>query len=548
MSGVKETPRQKMIGMMYLVYTAMLALNVSAEILEAFKIVNSTTVETNSNFEKKLNDTYNAFEAQMVNDSASTVQYYQKAKQIRQLSDDLVNYLIDVRSTLIEKGCGQDEAFMTNGQVDQEKLRNVSLDSLKKIDDMSNCVNYLVPAEGKGEADVMIEKFAAYKSAFSSILDPKDVEAVKFGIDTDKEYYSKEKKVNVSWAQYYFGSSVLAADVVILNGFIQEVRNTEFEIISKLRSHIGATDFKFNAVEARVIPKKTNVFKGEEYEAEILVIAYDSMESPNVLYRMGAKEWNEGMEAGANQVQIQEAGKSILRIGTGGYSYGSQSYAGVIKIQTPAGDVKSYPFASEFFVQEASATISADQLNVFYQGLQNPITISVPGVPAEQISCNIKGAATIQKKGSGKWDVKPTAASGEVIIDAVVTENGKSRTMTSKSFRIKPLPKPSAYIAGKQDGEKVSKNAIVKNGTIEVKMPEDFIFGGINYTVKSFEVYYQKKGGYSDSKTVQGATIPSDILSLIEKMPTNSVLTIMNIKAIGPGGEQKANSLNISIY
>lgn len=549
MAGAKETPRQRMIGMMYLVLTAMLALNVSIEILEAFKVVNATTVETNVNFEKKVNELYSAFESQMAIDSSSTAEYFFKAKEAKKLSDDLVNYFIDVRSRLIETACGEDKAYLDTetGLVDKEKLKNVSLDSLSKIDDMSKSVNFFLPATGTGEAEVMIEKINEYKTAIKTLVKPEDQNKLKMSLDTDRKYYSSAKKRELPWADYYFGSSVLAADVVIINGFIQEVRNMEFDILSRLRSYIGATDFKFNTVEARVIPKKTNVFRGEEYEAEILVIAYDSTNSPDVHYRLGAKEWNDNMEIGSNTVQIQDKGKSILRMGTSGFSFGSQTYAGVIKIQSPDGIVKDYPFSSEFFVQESAANISADELNVFYRGLQNPITISVPGVSSDLVSCNIKGPAKISKISAGRWNVEPTGT-GEVVIDALITEAGKLKTISSKTFRIKPLPAPSAYIAGKQDGDRVSKNLIAKNSTIEVKMPEDFLFGNITYTVKSFDVNYQKKGGYSDVKTVQGSVIPSDVLSAIDGMPTNSVLTIMNIRAIGPSGEQRANSLNITIY
>lgn len=551
MAGVKETPRQKMIAMMYLVYTAMLALNVSVEILDAFKVVNATTVETNSNFEKKLNDTYASFEAQMATDSAGTVEFFNKAREAKKLSDDLVEYLIDVRGRLIVAACGQDKAFMdpVTKQVDPEKLRNVSLDTLKKIDDMSICVDFFVPATGKGgEAAVMIEKFKQFKDEIKTLLKPEDAEKIKWGLDTDKKYYSKLKKIELPWADYYFGSSVLAADVVILNGFIQEVRNMEFDVLSKLRSYVGATDFKFNTVEARVIPKKTTIFKGEEYEAEILVIAYDSTESPTVLYRTGAKEWNDGMAAGANEIQIKEKGKSVLRLGTGGFSYGSQSYAGVIKIQTPDGEIKDYPFSSEFFVQPSSANISADKLNVLYRGLKNPISVAVPGIAAELVSCRIKsGNADISKVAAGVYNVEPKGAA-DIELEAIVTENGKSRSLTSKVFRVKPLPTPQASIAGVTEGA-VSKNKILQAGKIEVKMGDDFLFEGITYTVKEYEVMYQKGGGYIEYEKVSGGALPQKVKDIINGLSRNAPLVIQGIKAVGPGGvEYKAAPLSVKVY
>lgn len=547
MAGAKETPRQKMIGMMYLVLTAMLALNVSVEILEAYKVVNATSVETNINFEKKIADTYASFEALYTIDSTNTAEWYNKALETKRISDKMVDYMVDVRNRLTIAVDGKNKAFYNSetGQVDKEKLSNVPLSELGGLDNTSVCVNFFI---NNGEAKKLIEEINAFKTDIVKMVKPEDRSKVKIGLDTDKTYWSEAKKQNVSWSEYYFGSSVFAADVVLLNGFIQEIRNVEFDVLSKLRSYVGATDFKFNTVEARVIPLKTNVFKGEEYQAEILVVAYDSTQTPDVLFKTGAKEWKSDYESSAIEVKVKERGKSILKLGTSGYSYGSQSYAGVIKIKSPSGELKDYPFSSEFFVQESSANISADKLNVFYNGLENPVTVSVPGISSDLISCDIKGPGKIVKTGSGRYNVIPSAKSGDIQLTVSISEHGKSKSISSKTFRVKDLPTPASYIAGVGDGGTISKNKIASNPKVEVKMPEDFLFSGIVYSVKGFDVIYSKPGGYQGRESITGSELNREVIQAIEKMSRNSSFMITNIKAVGPGGEQRAASMNITVF
>jgi len=546
MSGAKETPRQKMIGMMYLVLTAMLALNVSKEIIHAFVSVNESMVTTNKNFDEKLEDTYTKFQNIAATDVAAK-QWYEKAIEARNYSDSLVEYLIDVRSEVILKTEGKKNEYYYNeetGEVNMDSLRNVPLGDLTKIDDYSTPSNYFL-GEGDllpGEAKTMKEKFALYRKDMVQLVKPRDSSQLKIGLRTDGKYYNRENKETYDWEDQMFLGTILAADVVILNKYIAEIRNVEFDVLTKLMSYVGAETFKFNKVEAKVIPEKSYVFKGNDYKAQILVAAFDTVENPDVQYRMNIDSLTAAMMANAIDVP-GENGVVNINIPTNGLGVGVQKFAGVIRIRDPKDREKFIPyhFHTEFDVGEPTATISADALNVFYKGINNPMSISVPGVTPGNISYNIvKGSATITRTAPGKFNVKPTGKVGERIeIAAVANIDGKSQTIGSKIFRTMKLPNPQAAVAGYTQGA-LSKNKLMSS-------PDPFITAelydfliedeAIKYRVISYEISVVT-GGMSKSETFRGNNLNRDLKGIIQGL-NNTNLTFQKIRVIGPDGENE---------
>lgn len=551
MAGAKETPRQKMIGMMYLVLTAMLALNVSSEVLNAFKIVDNSIIETNQNFEKKVNETYDAFEKAKLADPAKNTEWFNKAAEVKRISDALVDSLISMRSELILLAEPTNPYYYIDGKVNMDSLLKVTVSDLSKIDKNDAAVRFFME---RGVASNMKEMFQKFRTDVVSVLKAEDRESLlqKIGLNTvgpiNGKYKSKSKGKNVDWEEYYFGETILGADIIILNNFIQEARNAEFDVLSRLRSYVGATDFKFNDIQAKVIPNSRVVSVGDAYQATISVVAFDTLSAPEVYYRMGVKEWHPSMQAGASKAQ-DERGISFVKVPTG--SVGEQSFAGVIKVKQPDGTTKDYTFSESFYVQpKGGGSVVNDELKVLYMGHQNVISISMTGARSENISCKvIQGSTTAPVRdnsitGRAVFRLNPTSMN-DVVIVGETSDGGRTEPTT---FKVKELPPPLVYLGGTTSPKVQSKSSILAAGRLEASLGPDFLLSGdhFKYTVTEFEMQYPRPGGGTAQRTISGGSFNQEARDYINAAPANTTITFHNIKVKGPDGKIRNSQNSIS--
>ena len=554
MAGVKETPRQKMIGMMYLVLTAMLALNVSSEILNAFKVVDQSIIDTNRNFEKKINETYDAFEKAAVEDPAKNQKWFKKAQEVKKLTDELVDYLTDVRCELILKTEGKNDRYYINGELNRDSLKEVTTADLHSLDKNDAPVRFFMGENKNGKALEIKGKFQQYRKDVVSVLDDAQQASLlqKIGLKTEGperngKFKSKNKGQLVDWEEYFFGETILAADVVILNNFIQEARNAEFDVISTLRNNVGATDFKFNAVNAKIIPDSKYVPVGERYHASVSVVAYDTMSAPEVFYKIGIKDWNPSMESTASRSQNQ-GGLSYIDIPIG--SVGEQFIAGVIKVRQPDGTTKDYTFSDVFYGQaKGGGSIVNDELKVLYMGYNNAISVTIPGSRQETITCRVtSGSAAPPVRdnsitGRAVFKINPTAL-GDITIVAEGNDGGRA----DATFKVKELPAPLVSLGGKTVHKTLSKQAILSAGRLEASLGKDFLLSGeqFKYTIIEFTMQYPRVGGGVANRVIQGGNFTGDVQEFINNMPSNTTLSFYDIKVKGPDGRIKESQNNIS--
>ncbi len=522
MAGFKETPRQKMIGMMYLVLTALLALNVSKDILNAFVIVNDSMEVTTANFEKKLADTYTQFGQKAATAGDEAEAYYQKAIEAKRLSDEAIAYIQDTRFKLIKL-------------YDPENQRpdTVTLRWFESKDDYEKGTNFFIGSVGgdltkKSAGDEMMRKFQEYRAAMISLVKPEHQEAManQIGLKTEGKFMDAEG-VSKDWSNYNFYHTIFAADMVLLNKFINEVRNAEFDVVTRLSSYVGATDFKFNAIAARVIPKKEFLFKGEVFEAEVLVAAYDTIAAPDVRYITGTDKWPGG--SGGTKV-AGENGMVMMKIGTAGMAFGERKYAGVISLMDPMGEPVEYNFGGSFFVQESVAVISPDKVSVLYEDLDNPVSVSVPGYPAEKVIVNATGGGvgTPKPNGAGQFLFKPTNTTPVTITVSIRKEDGKVSEMSSKIFKVRKVPAPTIVMANRQNGGSVSIDALKRSELKAVLI--DFLFDGLEYDVLSFDLS-TTVNGERVKRNVSGAFIPADVrTNVIDRLRSGSTVHFENIQ------------------
>jgi gliding motility-associated protein GldM len=535
MAGYKETPRQKMIAMMYLVLTALLALNVSKDMLEAFLVVNESMENTIGVFENKLGNLYSDFEKQYQLKPQKVGDYWQKAQEARKLSDNMKTYIdhiiFDVvcQSERIDSlGLLQEACSVVKMQDpnDPKRTYDAPLLDMNKVaskDKYDESTNYFI---NKGKAKELKERIEAYKVSMLNLVPEQYRENIKLGLETNGTYYSADNEKQ-SWELHHFYHTILAASVTIMNKLKAEIQTAEFDITQELYSEIDITDFKFDKIEAKVIPTTNYVLQGDKYEAEVLVTAYDTKQTPEVFVLQGADEINVSNKDRAQKV-AGEAG--VVKLSFPASNVGPQKYAGVVEVVSPEGERIPYNFAGEYMVAPPSLTVAATKMNVFYIGVDNPVSISVPGIPDASLNASIS-VGTLNRDAEGKdWIVTVPQGQPKAIITVGATIMGESRSMGSKEFRIRRVPDPVAEIAGQVEGT-IDKATLLAAGAI---IPElrDFEFD-LNFIVKSFRMT-TIIGGDGISKRASGNRLTEEMVNMIQTARKGQKFFFENITAEGP--------------
>ncbi|NQV03081.1 MAG: gliding motility protein GldM [Bacteroidia bacterium] len=533
MAGYKETPRQKMIGMLYLVLTALLALNVSKEILDAFVVVNETMETTNENFSQKLDASYNKFKQQYEIAPEKVGPNWEKAQHAHDLSVVLINYIDTLKWEVVR----QTERLQTI-----QEAGNLKLAKAARKDNYDTPTQFFIGQSQDGtdcRAADLRKRIEAYRENMINLVDPKYRGIIQIGLKTDGPYYDTQGREQ-NWQMHNFYRTILAAAVTILNELEAEVLNAEFDVINNLYASVTAEDWKFDEIEAKVIPKRNYVFIGEEYEAEILVAAYDTKQNPNVFYMFGVDTLT---PANFSKATPLEGSGGFVTLKLPATSEGLKRFAGIIKIISPLGDTMTYHFKDEYIVAKPALTISPTKMNVFYIGVDNPVSITVPGSP-ERVLPSIS-AGKIKPNGD-EWTVYDLPQNQrEAIITVNAVFSGKTKSMGSNTFRLKRVPPPIAMIAGANDGP-VQKNYIIAQPFLLAEMPRDFDFD-LKYTITSYTFVYTNTSGYTDEKPVQGSRLTPEIVRIIQDAKKNARVSFEEIRAVGPDGERNLSSINIKI-
>ncbi|MBK7710543.1 MAG: hypothetical protein IPJ37_06105 [Bacteroidales bacterium] len=325
-----------------------------------------------------------------------------------------------------------------------------------------------------------------------------------------------------------FQTLPLVAVICILSEMQLSVRNGETEVLNYLYSQIDAASYKFNRLDAIVIPNSNYVTLGSDYEASVFISATDSTQSPSIT-------------VGGNVLPLDERGKGIYKVRA--TSVGPKKWGGIIALKSPSGSIVNYPFDASYVVGEPNVIVSPTAMNVMYAGIENPIDVSVPGVSPDKIKIRVvNGSVTTEKvknpKGvffPGTWSVKPTAAGQNVQVIVTADMSGKPVQYPPYEFRVKPLPPPIAVFGGKSTGSISRATAAAQQGVFAV-MP-DFDFD-LRYQITGFTVIYNDKG--NDYEEISNSTnLTSKQKDLISRLTRGKNLIIKDSRALGPDGKTK---------
>lgn len=521
MAHGKETPRQKMIGMMYLVLTAMLALNVSKDVLDAFVIVDHGLNETTSNYASKNEGLYGKIDFEFAQNEAKAGEWKVRADEVKQMSEELFAFINECKVEIVEIN---DPEAIVDGEVE--------LDEVKKKDDTDTPAEVMI-VKGKGEdLEERIDEFRA--KMIGMIQNPEEyeglIEAIEGNLATNPHPAEKVGDPDVAWPEHNFEHLPLASVITILSKIQADVRNVESDMVSYLLEQVGAKDFKVNVLEAVVLPNSNVVFKGQEYRASVFLAAYDSTKTPEVVLENG-------------QTLEVEGGKGIYTATSN--TAGPRSWGGVLKLIND-GQVIERNFEANYRVTEANAVISPTKMNVFYRGVDNPVSVSASGVPESAVSPRIS-AGKIRKVSPGNYIVQPGPRESSSKISVYADVEGKQSFMGDMTFRVLNLPDPTAQVEGIPKGTGyMTLSNLTRLQKVEA-IAEDFLFE-VDFTVTNFKVNVVASGGINIIEESNSANFTSAQRDLFRNMRAGQRVFIEDVEAIGPDGvKRQLNGITIKI-
>lgn len=529
------TPRQKMINMMYLVLTALLALNVTKEILNAFVVVNVGLLQQKANLESKNAGTLTEFDTQVMTNpkNPKIKDFRDKAFEVNRLSNELVDYIEDLKVKFI---------VLNEGLKSEDEAKKMAIDPflIQNKDNYDISTHFFGTGEGdgdKGTANELKNKLNAFKTSLTALVAEKhraDVEKrLHQLINTEAPEQTPEQIKNdgkKTWETFYFFHLPASAALVELTKWENIVRGTESEMLTHFWDQISATAFKFDAVEAKIIPKSTFVTSGSNFEAEVFLAAYSTSVKPEIVYGTKVDSIKGEVENGVSlDTASYKDGKGIISLPVTGA--GERVFAGVIKVNNPVtGEITPYPFATAYNVAPPSATVSPTMMNVVYAGLDNPIEVSVPGVAPNNVIVSGPGLTG----SNGKYNVKPNSSSREMTITVSAKQpDGKVMSMGAFKFRIKRVPTPVVTWAGVREG-RISVAAASNSPIIPVVDGFDF---PVYPSIISFDFTINVKGNLT-TKSCKGNRIPSDLSAQLRSLPVGTKMYIENVRANVPGDAQ----------
>jgi gliding motility-associated protein GldM len=536
MAHGKETPRQKMIGMMYLVLTALLALNVQKEVLNAFINVDEGLNKAVENYLLKNKQIYDEFYQKAEVNPAKVGKYKTLVDTIRIAADNLYNKIFDLKKQIIQKTEKSDSA--------------PAIDYVNKViyvEKMTNKDNMDIPAEvmigdnNNGAAYPLKKEIEAFRELLIKHVNPKHtaiIASINKSLDTSDPPAKEGNKE--TWETKNFEHLPVAGVMAIMTGLQNDIKTAEHEIIKYLDEQIEAKSFKFNMLRPTIIPNTNYVFRGNEYSAQIFLAAYDTTQKPDVFIgdydstvtEDGYELTMRGRE-GIDYVRcnINEQGTGIFKRTES--TTGIKTYKGIIRIKNPDGSFITRSFRNTYTVAEPSLVISPTKMNVFYVAVDNPVRISIPGVPDNKIFPTLSGGTGQIVKEGNEYVVKPTKA-GEAIISVIAEIDGQKKPMGSMKFRVKTVPNPEPKLGGKSEGT-IDKGLLNALDGIYAEMPAWFDFD-LKFNITGFKIVYTDNGGFTQEKESKSGNFTTEQKNMLSKFTRNQRFYIEEITAVGPDG------------
>lgn len=497
-----ETPRQKMVGMMYLMLTAMLALNVSGDVLNAFTIVTQNIKRTTIATESKTSLIMQKFESQNAMNPQKAGQKYRKALEVTQRANELYNLIEEYKQLMVSIADGE----------------GYTPDNYKSINDQDVAAQVMIVEQNGARGKKLKEDIEKYRNYLKDILEGNEMQQKNIEMALEIVDPKMIDGVNVSWQSQNFEHIPLASTMSLMSKMQSDVRNTEADVINYLYDQIDAKSFKFNKVEPLIISQSNIVLRGEEYKAEIMLAAYDTTTAPII-------------SVGSEKLHIAN-GKGIYSARS--KRVGEMQYTARLQIPDPeTGGLRDYEVMGQYEVVEPMAVVSPTMMNVAYLGIENPVSISAAGIPQSSLKVEATGG-TITRNGTEYTVVPhPSAKTVEIHVSALV--NGRTRKIKTQSLRVVRLPDPVVKVGGKKGGS-ISKSQLMAALGLVAEM-ENFYADNIRYQIRSFKII-STKGDFTTFMESNSARFTAAQKAFIDQLRRGDKLIIEDISIHGPDGNR----------
>ena len=550
MAGGKETPRQKMIGMMYLVLTALLAMNVSKSVLDSFLIINEGLEKANVHFTTTNKQTIGALKKSADDNPGRYGQSYKKAQDIEKAADELYEHIEYLKKNVI----GITDKPITDEQLMNKEALDAVEDTLFDLHNVDSKDNYDEPtrvmigsdaanplgADVPGSSLELKQKIQEFKDLVRSKFKEGDEFLTILNGMLTFEKVKESDGTEVEWEIGNFYHLPLAAVVTNLTRIQADVRSVEAESVKEIAGEQDKNAFKVDNLAPKVIPNSKLIMLGDSFSAQIFVAASSSALTPELELYMTDEEGNRKEDISAES--IVDIGGGIKQYGMKASQQGTFNWGGIVKVQKPDGSIDEYKIpVQEYSVIKAGLTVSPTAMNVFYRGLDNPISVSAPGgfKPSDlQVSCT-NGTVKPVNKRAGTYIVRPGKGK-----DADIIVKAQGKKLGSAPFRVKNVPNPTPYFAGVTGTGNVSSSKLKASLGVIAKM-ENFQFD-IKYTVKSFSMSMMYKGNLVEAKG-SGNRLTSQMKTMLQAAKRGTKVYIEDIKADGPGGLKSLGGISIKV-
>ncbi len=506
-NSTKLTPRQKMINLMYIVLTAMLALNVSSDVLNGFRQVEEGLGRTTATASARNEALYQQLADFNEQNPEKGGVWYNKSLELNERTTKLYNYIDSLKLIIVQKADGKD----------------ADIKNIKSQDDLE-AASYVMLSPSMRHGGRLRESITDYRTYVSGLM-PDSIKKATVEECLSTTINSRAEQINpIAWETTLFENMPVIAAVTILTKMQSDVLYVEQMALNTLITNIDASDVRVNKLDAFVIPNSKVIMRGSKYSANIVLAAIDTTQVPNIYIN-------------DEQLPLDKNGLYEVFCGTTGV----YDYNGYLEVPHGDGTTTRHDFMSSYTVIEPSATVSATMMNVMYAGISNPVSISVPGIPNNAVQATMTNG-TLTRNGDF-WEAKPATVGEDAVITVTATMDGHTQTVATTAFRVRRLPDPTPYIPYKdangqelhyKGGKPFSKGLLRGVTTLGAAIDDGLV--NVSFNVLSFELVTFDQMGNAMLEKSEGANFSKRQNDAINRLSRGKRFYISNIKAIGPDG------------
>lgn len=500
-SNNPKSPRQKMINLMYLVFIAMLALNVSSEVLDGFDLVEEGLTQTIKSTEGQNQLIIDKLQQINQQNPVKASEWYNKADNFSKESDKLVSYIQDLKLRIVKQADG----------------KNGKLDEIEHKEDLDAAPIIMLGINKEGtKLKTEINQYRDIAINLVSSESKKTIINERLNTNVPK----KGRLDNKKWEETLFEQMPASAAITLLTKIQSDIRSAQGEVLADLYDNIGAKDFRVNKLEAQVVPNSQFVTAGGYYEGQVVLSAVDT--TKNLTFSSNAINPTTGL------FKIPAGAVGVNKV-----------FAGTVTLTSPDGSPIVRSFESKYHVVPRTTTIQVAEANVLYQGEPNVLTVSVPGMSNDQLRVSATNGS-ISKSGDN-WIATPSKAGTNMKISVY---NG-SAFVSDQEFRVRLLPDPTPYIEYKDaggnskrfKGGRISKAVIVGADGVKASIDDGLL--DRQFTVLRFSTVFFDSMNNAVREISNGSSFSDRQKAQIRQLARGKSFFISDVKVRGKDGVER---------